>query len=86
MLPIGLSFPVLFKRVAKLLGVTPLPVPHQLRHAGASADRAQNRRPLAEVKKRGRWASDRSVARYNKENRINQALASLSSKVLNYCE
>eukprot|EP00973_Karenia_brevis_P003884 535995-Karenia_brevis.AAC.1 len=64
--------------MAKLLGAILWPVPHQICHAGAPADRAQNRRPLAKVRKRGRVAMDRSVAYVNTENLINQVLAFLS--------
>ena len=41
-------------------------VPYQWRHSGPSIDRAMKWRPLDEVQKRGRWASQKSVARYEK--------------------
>jgi hypothetical protein len=37
---------------------------YSLRHGGASADALEGRRPLREIKKRGRWKSDASVRRY----------------------
>ncbi|CAE7214061.1 unnamed protein product [Symbiodinium sp. CCMP2456] len=41
-------------------------MPHILRHAGASNDAFHRRRPLAEIQKRGRWESRKSVTRYEK--------------------
>ena len=40
--------------------------PHILRHSGASNDRAHDRRSLADIQKRGRWAAKKSVLRYEK--------------------
>lgn len=39
---------------------------YSLRHGGASFDCLTRRRPLSEVKKRGRWRRDASVRRYEK--------------------
>ena len=39
---------------------------YALRHSGASADRLEKKRPLVEVKRRGRWRSDSSLRRYEK--------------------
>ena len=39
---------------------------YRLRHGGASHDAAARLRTIAEIKRRGRWASDRSVRRYEK--------------------
>ena len=44
--------------------------PYSLRHGGASHDALTGRRPLGEIKKKGRWRSDASVRRYE-----NSALA-----------
>ena len=41
--------------------------PHVARHSGASADKAKRRRSLVHIKRRGRWAADRSLVRYEKE-------------------
>ena len=41
--------------------------PHTLRHGGPSTDRAAGDRSLADIKKRGQWATMDSVARYEKE-------------------
>jgi len=48
------------------LGALGPPTLYQLRHGGASHELATRARPLAEIKKRGRWASDNSVRRYEK--------------------
>ena len=52
---------------AALSGVSHLrPQLYSLRHGGASHDALTRRRPLSEIKKRGRWASDQTVRRYEK--------------------
>ena len=43
---------------------------YSLRHGGASWDLLQKQRSLADIKKRGRWASDASLRRYAKESRL----------------
>ena len=57
-----------FKRSARRMGLDL--VPYQARHSGASLDRVDNRRPLMEVMKRGRWKSVKSLARYEKAGRL----------------
>ena len=52
--------------VAAGLGGLGPPALYQLRHGGAGRELATRARPLAEIKKRGRWASDNSVRRYEK--------------------
>ena len=51
---------------------------YQLRHGGPSHDRRSRTRSLAEVKQRGRWASDTSVRRYEAHARLQQEEASLT--------
>lgn len=80
------SAAVAFAKAAEQLGLQPRPVPHQLRHGGASYDVAVAKKPLLEVKRRGRWMSDRSLRRYEKSGMINQQLSRLSSHVLEFCE
>ena len=46
------------------------------RHSGPSIDVAQRRTPLAEVQKKGRWASFKSVQRYEKAGRLAQSIHS----------
>ena len=53
---------------AHLAGVGHLQlVPYMLRHGGASHDALAGRRSIAAIKKRGRWRSDQSLRRYQKE-------------------
>ena len=53
-------------------------VPYQGRHSGISIDRAHRERSLDECMKRGRWKAARSVARYEKAGRLNDAWAELT--------
>ena len=57
-----------------------LPHVYVLRHSGASADRLYKRRPLSEVKSRGRWRADSSVRRYEKGGRSLERLAVLGTQ------
>ena len=69
-----------FKRAAQAAGLTRLqPHTYSLRHSGPSHDMAMRVRSLLEIKLRGRWKSDASLRRYQKEGRIAQQLASLTS-------
>jgi hypothetical protein len=78
---LGLSYPQfaqLFQKAVQRCNLGNLKVvAYQLRHSGASKDRISKVRVLSEVKKRGRWSSDASVARYEKGARIGQVLNSL---------
>ena len=75
-----------FRRAAGKLLLVPCPVPHQLRHAGASYEYASQKKSIADVKRKGRWSSDSAVRRYEKSGRINEQLAKLDLKILEYCE
>ena len=70
----GLTLPqleALYRRASVHLGLTGFDLtPHSARHAGPSSDMLSQARTLAEVKKRGRWSSDKSVARYAKQGRL----------------
>ncbi|CAK0844650.1 unnamed protein product [Prorocentrum cordatum] len=72
------------KGAASACGLTALgdPCLHRLRHGGASHDLLFKARILLGAKKRGRWASDRSLARYERGGRINEQLSLLSQDVL----
>ena len=61
-------------------------VPYAWRHSGPSIDRAQNRRTLLEVQKRGRWKQAKSVARYEKAGRLGMSVRELTSEQMAYCE
>ena len=58
-----------FKVAARALGIDL--VPYQMRHSGASLDRAKGLRTLEATQKRGRWTSLASVRRYEKHGRLN---------------
>jgi hypothetical protein len=68
-----------FKKAADSLKVTL--VPYQGRHSGPSIDRYDHVRSAAEVQKRGRWKSLRSVARYEKAALLNQAWSDYKPEV-----
>ena len=72
-----------FTKAVKALGRAKT-VPYQLRHSGPSADRAEGRRSLPEVKKRGCWKSDRSVLRYEKAGRLATSARQISPAVQAY--
>ena len=59
---------------------------YQLRHGGASDDVLSKRRSLAEVKARGRWASDSSVRRYAKPGMVQQLLGALTPSARAHCD
>ena len=52
--------------------------PHQMRHSAPSNDRFQNKRSLADIKSRGFWKSDSSVAIYEKHALLLAMLARIS--------
>ncbi|CAK0894772.1 unnamed protein product [Prorocentrum cordatum] len=54
----------------------------QLRHGGPSHDRLRRQRSLPEIKERGRWASDKSVRRYEAHALVQQQEASLPPALL----
>jgi hypothetical protein len=69
-----------FAAAAKKANVDVLsPVLYSLRHAGASGDMHDKLRLLDAVKKRGRWAADGSVRRYEKAGLISREFARLSA-------
>ena len=53
-----------------------------LRHTGPSHDHLNRLRPLAEIKRRGRWGSDRSVKRYEEAALVTGMLASIPAPVV----
>ena len=64
-------------------------VTYQLRHSGPSIELASGARTLMEVHNRGRWASHRSMNRYERHGRMNQDWSRLSAKqrdVFTVCE
>jgi len=75
----------MFHRLCELSGVNVLKAhPYSLRHGGASTDRLLKTRPLKEVKKRGRWRADASVARYEKHSRLLKEVERLPKATRDY--
>ena len=67
-----------FTAAAKELGIASLGgTAGHLRHSGPSHDMGCRHRTLAAIKLRGRWASDASVRRYQKEGRVSEQLAKI---------
>ena len=60
-------------------------VPYCLRHGGPRADRAEETRSIAEVQRRGRWASEKSLRRYEQTGRLHAVMASLPAPTLLFC-
>ena len=59
--------------------------PYLFRHTGPSDDFVSKRRCLDAIKRRGRWASDASVRRYEKGSRVNARLMELTKEMLRHC-
>ena len=57
---------------------------YALRHGGASADRLDNRRSLAAVKRRGRWRADTSLRRYEKSTIVLKQVERMGTSALEY--
>ena len=62
------TYSAMFREASLKLGLSL--VPYQTRHSGPSLDRACGFRGLPEVKSRGGWRADSSVARYEKHARL----------------
>lgn len=74
-------------RVARLLGVESWNLsPYVLRHTGPSHDHLSHLRSLPEIKRRGRWASDTSLRRYEKSSQVTARLESLPVKTLAFLQ
>ena len=72
----------LFAAAAHTVGFALLkPALYSMRHAGPSNDIADRLRQFRDVKKRGRWAADSSVRRYEKAGMLNQELNRLPTAV-----
>ena len=68
------------KKACDLLGIE-TPVLHKLRHTGPANDTLRGTRSLEQVRRRGRWASLKSVERYSKTAHIVADLAHLDPEV-----
>ena len=68
------------KRACDLLGID-CPVLHRLRHTGPANDTLRGTKSLEQIRRRGRWASLKSVERYSKTAHIVADLAQLDPEV-----
>ena len=57
---------------------------YSLRHLGASWDFLHKARPLNEIKKRGRWATDQSLRRYAKEARLQKQTGKIPERLARF--
>ena len=62
------------------------PVLYMGRHSGASLDRLEERLSLAEVRKRGRWRCESSVARYEKRALVQEVFSRMSARARSVCQ
>ena len=68
-----------FVQIAGQVGINQWnPVLYMARHTGASLDRLENRISLEEVRRRGRWAAESSVRRYEKRALVMEVFQSLT--------
>ena len=68
------------KKACDLLGIE-CPVLHKLRHTGPANDTLRGSKSLEQIRRRGRWASLKSVERYSKTAHIVADLAHLEPEV-----
>ena len=81
------EFLVEFRRACEKLGVKA--VPYQARHSGPSIDAALGLRTREEIRARGRWASAKSVLRYESKARLGESVDRLPTATqgfLRQCE
>ena len=60
------------------------PVLYSLRHGGASHDALGKKQEFLAIKERGRWSSDKSLARYKKQGRAQLEVAKLPDATVNF--
>ena len=68
------------KKACDLLGIE-CPVLHKLRHTGPANDTLRGTKSLEQIRRRGRWATLKSVERYSKTAHIVADLAHLEPEV-----
>ena len=79
------NFSAPVKRVFEMAGLGGANIhPHMLRHGGASDDALRQTRAMIDIKRRGRWAADSSVKRYEKHARVLKSLENLPNQVRDY--
>ena len=72
-----------WRSCASSLGL-PAETLYVMRHTGASDDWLRRARSIAEIKRRGRWASDRSLKRYEKSARTMAVMQTWPPQLLQY--
>ncbi|CAK0868029.1 unnamed protein product, partial [Prorocentrum cordatum] len=75
------SYNKVLQRAARAVGIPFKVTPHLARHGGPSEDFLRRARTLPEIQARGRWASFRSVQRYEKAGRLLAAIRKLPPAV-----
>ncbi|CAK0861426.1 unnamed protein product [Prorocentrum cordatum] len=75
------SYNKVLQRAAQAVGIPFKVTPHLARHGGPSEDFLRRARTLPEIQARGRWASFRSVQRYEKAGRLLAAIRKLPPAV-----
>jgi integrase len=84
---VDLSYINFYKLIQGAAGSLGIPILASLgRHSGASIDRASGFRTLDEVQRVGRWASRKSMLRYEKMGRLNESWNGLSDEVRAHCQ
>ena len=71
-----------FNDAVEFLGIPGQPSLYVLRHSGASDDLLASRRPLSDIKARGRWVTDASLRRYAKSTRLQRTINELHDSVI----
>ena len=74
------TYPAFVKHFDKACREVGLPhlVPYQARRSGPSIDRSRSERDMAEVQKRGRWKSHKSLVRYESAAKLGQTWQALT--------
>ena len=88
--PLRETFRIPLRRIHEIIsksitcsGVKKNIVRYQCRHSGASLDKAGLHRTMLEIKKRGRWKMDSSIARYEKSGILAQNQSDRNKSQLN---
>ena len=74
----------LFTETCRSLGLHVLP--SEMRHSGASLDRAFALRSSTETQRRGRWACAASTRRYEKRGILNESWSMLNGRQQSFCQ
>ena len=76
-----------FMKATELLGLQSLSLTlYVLRHTGPAHDYLDKRRTLQDIQRRGRWALESSVRRYERSSRVSSQLNRLTDAQLQFCK